>query len=129
MMLAGILTMFVVHFVSTNLQIVLQKVKEHGLLLGSVTAEKLMPTNNPALLACFPTLLLLCAAVFGWAKVGSWRVTRDIDAGILGALFEWVMGPVSAALICAVVGIPWIVIVRTRAEPLPASSLFFVVRL
>lgn len=46
----------------------------------------------------------------------------------LGWLVEWLMGSVSALLICAVVALPWVLIVRTKAEPLPASALFFVVR-
>lgn len=46
----------------------------------------------------------------------------------LGHPFEWLMGPVNAVLICLICGLPSRVIASTRADPLPASSLFFVVR-
>ena len=81
-MLTGLFSLAMVLVVATNLRLLIENFLKYGFLLGKgvvVTGalRSMAPTNSPALLACWPALLLLCAAVFGWEQFGAWRVTRD----------------------------------------------------
>lgn len=103
---AGLFSLAMVLVVATNLRLLIENFLKYGLLLGkgvvvSGALRSVAPTNNPALLACWPALLLLCLLIFAWERFGAWKVMKDVkvrsadeDEGeqLLRSLLEVVVG-------------------------------------